>query len=376
MELIALRQRLVRSIVHALHGYPRVLGEIKSVARSTALHQGILKHSVARLLPQIIQPDPKEIFITLTANCNLRCKGCRYGRDFMPGSQLPWPVVRDLLDDCKRFGIRSIRLYGGEPLLHRDLTRIVEYAKKLDLHPWLTTNGILLKEKIDELYNAGLRDISVGYYGTGEEYDAYVQRKDRYALLERGIAYTRERYGLDVQIGLGWVLMRPTCNVDEIRRLWRFAERYSAPIGVSLIHYSLPYFTEGPEQELQFRPQDSPAIEKAVTELIRLKELRPELIQQSLMALRSIPDWLLKKSAMKVPCDRYHLLWVGADGTVQLCYVTFKLGNLQEQRLASMLFTPEHKQAARDAFLLNCPNCHCCYHNRIEKDVVSRLRYS
>jgi len=110
--------------------------------------------------------------------------------------------------------------------------------------------------------------------------------------------------------------------------------------------------------------------------LIRLKELRPELIQQSLMALRSIPDWLLKKSAMRVPCDRYHLLWVGADGTVQLCYVTFKLGNLQEQRLASMLFTAEHKQAARDAFRLNCPNCHCSYHNRIEKDVVSRLRYS
>jgi cyclic pyranopterin phosphate synthase len=222
----------------------------------------------------------------------------------------------------------------------------------------------------------GLRDISVGYYGTGEEYDAYVQRKDRYALLERGIAYTRERYGLDVQIALGWVLMRPTCNADEIRRLWMFAEKYSAPIGVSLIHYSLPYFTEGPEQELQFRPQDSPAIEKAVAELIRLKELRPELIQQSVMALRSIPDWLLKKSAMRVPCDRYHLLWVGADGTVQLCYVTFKLGNLQEQRLASMLFTAEHKQAARDAFLLNCPNCHCSYHNRIEKDPISRLRYS
>jgi len=236
----------------------------------------------------------------------------------MPGSQLPWPVVRDLLDDCKQFGINSIRLYGGEPLLHRDLPKIVEHAKKLGLHPWLTTNGILLKEKIDELYDAGLRDISIGYYGTGEEYDAYVQRKDRYTALERGVAYARERHGPELNIALGWVLMRPTCNVDEIQRLWRFAERYSAPIGVSLIHYSLPYFTEGPDQELQFRPEDRAAIERAVAELIRMKQRRPELIQQSLMALRSIPDWLLKKADMRVPCDRYHLLWVGADGTVQL----------------------------------------------------------
>lgn len=376
MDAGALRHRVVGSIARALRGHPGVLSGIRSAVRSAALQQDILKHTAARVLPQIIQPDPKEIFLTLTANCNLRCKGCRYGRDFMPGSQLPWPVVRDLLDDCKYFGINSIRLYGGEPLLHRDLPKIVEHAKKLGLHPWLTTNGILLKEKIDELYDMGLRDISVGYYGTGEEYDAYVQRKDRYTALERGVAYARERYGPELNIALGWVLMRPTCNVDEIRRLSKFAERYSAPIGVSLIHYSLPYFTEGPEQELQFRPEDRAAIEGAVAELIRIKQLRPELIQQSLMALRSIPDWLLKKADMRVPCDRYHLLWVGADGTVQLCYVTFKLGNLHEQRLASMLFTREHKEAARDAFLLNCPNCHCSYNSRIEKDLGSRLRYS
>jgi molybdenum cofactor biosynthesis enzyme MoaA len=279
-----LRHRVVSSIARALHGHPRVLSGVRSAVRSVALQQDVLKHTAARVLPQIIQPDPKEIFITLTANCNLRCKGCRYGRDFMPGSQLPWSVVRDLLDDCKQSGINSIRFYGGEPLLHRDLPKMVEHARKLGLHPWLTTNGILLKEKIDELYAVGLRDISVGYYGTGEEYDAYVQRKDRYAVLERGVAYARERYGSAFVIALGWVLMRPTCNVDEIRRLWRFAERYSAPIGVSLIHYSLPYFTEGPDHELQFRPEDRTAIEEAVAELIRLKQLRPELIQQSLMA--------------------------------------------------------------------------------------------
>jgi molybdenum cofactor biosynthesis enzyme MoaA len=76
----------------------------------------------------------------------------------MPGAQLSWPMVRDLLDDCKQNDIRYVRLYGGEPLLHKDLPRIVEYAVNLGLHPWLTTNGILLKERIDDLYKAGLRD--------------------------------------------------------------------------------------------------------------------------------------------------------------------------------------------------------------------------
>ena len=294
----------------------------------------------------------------------------------MPGTQIPFAIVRDLLDDCKSFGINSVRLYGGEPLLHKDLARIVEHSVGLGLHTWLTTNGILLKEKVDDLYDAGLRTICVGFYGTGEEYNSYVQRPDQYARMEGGVAYARERYGMNMSLRLGWVLMRPTCNLEAVREMWRFAETYSAPVGVSLIHYSLPYFTEGPDRQLQFRSEDSPAIQEVVSELIRLKQVHPELLQQSVMALRSIPDWLLKGPAMRVPCERYRLLWVGADGTVQMCYVTFKLGNLHERRLSQMLFSSEHREASRNAFKLNCPNCHCSYHKRIEAHLPSRVKYS
>ena len=155
----------------------------------------------------------------------------------MPGTQIPFAIARDLLDDCKSFGINSVRLYGGEPLLHKDLARIVEHSVGLGLHTWLTTNGILLKEKVDDLYDAGLRTICVGFYGTGEEYNSYVQRPDQYARMEGGVAYARERYGMNMSLRLGWVLMRPTCNLEAVREMWRFAETYSAPVGVSLIHY-------------------------------------------------------------------------------------------------------------------------------------------
>jgi len=367
-----IRARIARLLSPMLRKRPR----LRKVASQFDVYLDVARHTTAAVLPQVIQPDPREIYITLTANCNLRCIGCRYGRDFMPGQQLPLSMVRDLLDDCKTFNIRNIRLYGGEPLLHKDLMRIVEHSVSLGLNTWLTTNGILLKEKVDDLYAAGLRTIALGFYGTGEDYNQYVQRPGRYASMERGVAYTRERYGMSMNLQLGWVLMRPTCNLKSVREMWEFAERYNAPVGVSLIHYSLPYFTEGPDRQLQFRPEDRGAIEVVVQELLRLKRLRPELLQQSEMALRSVPDWLLKGPDMKVPCERYRLLWVGADGTVQLCYVTFKLGDLHEKRLADMLFTAEHEQASRDAFKLKCPNCHCSYHNRIERHAPSRLRYS
>ena len=134
-------------------------------------------------------------------------------------------------------------------------------------------------------------------------------------------------------------------------------------------------FTEGPDRELQFTPDDKDTIETAVAELMKLKEERPALLPQSWASLRSIPDWLIKGPDM-ASCDRYRLIWVGADGTVQMCYVTFKLGNLHENRLKDMLFTPEHHDAARNGFKLNCPNCHCGYPTRIQSHLPSLLRYS
>lgn len=344
--------------------------------RKARTYLGIVQHSTAAVLPQVIQPNPQEIYITLTADCNLRCQGCRYGRDFMAGSQLPWETVRDLLDDCKSLGIRNIRLYGGEPLLHRDIVRIVKHSTSLGLHTWLTTNAILLKKKVDALYDVGLRRISIGFYGTNEGYDAYVQKKDMYPRLEEGVAYVRKRFGNSVAMTLGWVLMHQNCTIEEVHRVWDFAKRYNTPIGVSLIHYSLPYFTEGPERELQFRPDDRPALELVQAELLRLKHQRPDLIQQSDMALRSMVDWAMLGPKMEVPCDRYKLIWIGADGTVQMCYVTFKLGNLHEKRLRDLLFTPAHHQAAMHAYELKCPRCHCSYHTRIERHLPSRTKYS
>lgn len=63
---------------------------------------GLLKHSVAHILPGIIQPEPRNLTIAITAYCNLRCIGCRYGRDFMPGAHLSWQLLSDLLDDANR----------------------------------------------------------------------------------------------------------------------------------------------------------------------------------------------------------------------------------------------------------------------------------
>ena len=133
----------------------------------------------------------------------------------------------------------------------------------------------------------------------------------------------------------------------------------------------VPFFTD-PGELLQFRESDAEAIGEVCAEIVQLKHSRPDRILHSIEFLRSIPDWLTRRAEMQVPCDAYELLWVGADGTVQLCDTHFKLGNLHKQRLKDILYRQEHKNACRDAFLLNCPNCMCKADGRVLKHAPSR----
>jgi MoaA/NifB/PqqE/SkfB family radical SAM enzyme len=326
------RRSAARDLVRS---FARPRPRLKRVLLTAQTQVGLLKHMVAEVIPEVIRPRPRQLTIAITAYCNLRCIGCRYGRDFMPGHQLPFEKVRDLLDDAKLSGVERVRIYGGEPLLHPELPAMIRHSLRLGLSTHINTNGMLLRQKIDSLYHAGLREITIGFYGTAAEYNAYVQRSNRFAQLENGIATVRDRYGKEISLRLNFLLMRQSCNLESLDAASRFAELYDMNFHVDLIHYSLPYFTEGPDRLLQFRDQDRPKITEFVHELAKLKGIHPHRMEDSLLGIWSIPDWLLKGSAMKVPCDVYELLWVGADGTVQLCYVTFKLGNIYERRVPS-----------------------------------------
>ena len=127
---MSIRTSLFRQIRPFFQRHPR----LKKAVIQTRGKADLVRHSAALLVPQIIRARPDSIFVTLTADCNQRCIGCRYGRDFMPGEVLPFPLVRDLLEDCKRTGIFDVRLYGGEPLLHKDLPAIIEHAIGLGPH--------------------------------------------------------------------------------------------------------------------------------------------------------------------------------------------------------------------------------------------------
>src|SRR5438105_3590800 len=103
--------------------------------------------------------------ISVTDRCNLRCTYCM-PEDvvFMDkGQLLSFEEIARFVGVAVPLGIDKIRLTGGEPLMRRDLPRLVRMLAAIpgirDIG--MTTNGLLLADQAQEFFDAGLRRINI-----------------------------------------------------------------------------------------------------------------------------------------------------------------------------------------------------------------------
>jgi len=112
----------------------------------------------------------RDLRISVTDRCNFRCTYCMpkevFGRDyqFLPARQLlTFEEIARLAAIFLANGVQKIRLTGGEPLVRRDVEKLVALLAPLDglRDLTLTTNGSLLARKAQALRDSGLRRVTV-----------------------------------------------------------------------------------------------------------------------------------------------------------------------------------------------------------------------
>ncbi|WP_077325857.1 GTP 3',8-cyclase MoaA [Virgibacillus siamensis] len=112
----------------------------------------------------------KDLRISVIDKCNLRCTYCMpkeiFGEDyvFLPEEALlDFEEITRLAKSFASLGVEKIRITGGEPLMRRDLDRLIKDLIEIpgirDIA--LTTNGILLPKKAKKLKAAGLKRVNI-----------------------------------------------------------------------------------------------------------------------------------------------------------------------------------------------------------------------
>jgi GTP 3',8-cyclase len=169
-----------------------------------------------------------DLRISLTDLCSLRCTYC------MPAEGLAWLGKQERLTDDEflrlaavfvALGVTSMRLTGGEPLVHPNLAEIVERLVALSPVPQisLTTNGVTLDRYARKLADAGLTRINVSLDTLDRGRFTRLTRRDRLPDVLDGIA-AASAAGL-APVKINSVLMRGE-NLEEAPALLGWALRH------------------------------------------------------------------------------------------------------------------------------------------------------
>jgi MoaA/NifB/PqqE/SkfB family radical SAM enzyme len=80
----------------------------------------------------------------ITTRCNLKCKHCLIKKS---KAELNTKECIQVIDNLFNLGCKKITFTGGEPLIKKDIMKIIEHSQKKGIENWIFTNGTLINKK-------------------------------------------------------------------------------------------------------------------------------------------------------------------------------------------------------------------------------------
>ena len=163
--------------------------------------------------------------ISVIDRCNLRCVYCmpEEGIESIPHDEiLTYDEILRICEIVSELGIRKIKITGGEPLVRKDIVNLIRDIKNIDKieQVTLTTNGILLHEMLDDLYDAGIDAINISLDTLNTDNFKKITRRDG---LEKVLMSIDKAYDLGIRVKINCLAIRDF-NLSELVEIASFAK--------------------------------------------------------------------------------------------------------------------------------------------------------
>lgn len=119
--------------------------------------------------------------ISLTERCNLRCVYCMPEEGIQLSEKESLMSHEEVIFIAKQFvemGVKKIRLTGGEPLIKKNIEKIITELSALPINLGITTNGILLDNFFELFKQSGIKDINISLDTLNKEKFNEITRRD------------------------------------------------------------------------------------------------------------------------------------------------------------------------------------------------------
>lgn len=155
--------------------------------------------------------------VSVTDKCNLRCIYCMDDKDntFLKNDdKLTDDEIYRIVKESSELGIKKVRITGGEPLVRPNLVKLISRINSISgiEEIYLTTNGILLADMIDELAANGLKGVNISLDSLKEE---RFNKLTRLGKLNKVLEAIDKATALGIKVKLNTVIVNDI-NKDEI----------------------------------------------------------------------------------------------------------------------------------------------------------------
>ncbi|PHI18898.1 GTP 3',8-cyclase MoaA [Lewinellaceae bacterium SD302] len=221
--------------------------------------------------------------LAVTDRCNLRCRYCMpaEGINFAPRQELlTYEEMLRLTGVLKRYGLKKVRLTGGEPLARRGVETLLRGLATQGLSIHLTTNAILLQPFIGLFQDIHVAGLNISLDTLQPERFKTITRRDEFSATWKNLLAALEA-GLPVKINC--VFMRGV-NDDELVDFARLTQHY--PIDVRFIE-AMPFNAGDGNQDVYISAADIHA--RLLAALPNLKSAETNF--HSATDRYTVPDW-------------------------------------------------------------------------------------
>jgi MoaA/NifB/PqqE/SkfB family radical SAM enzyme len=316
---------------------------------------------------------PVCLYLETTNRCNLLCTTCpRTYEELEPPADMSWDLFRRIVDQVPDLA-RAVLHGVGEPMLVKDLPRMVHALKDRGVYVLFNTNGTVLNEKNGRaLIEAGLDELRVSLDASTPESYRIIRGKDYFKRILKNVRAFRdlqEREGHALPRVSAWL----TGLKETIAELPAFV-RLAAEIGVKEVHLQRLVFFEDdsigrarPDQALyeQMTQGEAGLLEEAeaIASSLGLTFSASGAVSEAGMSLKRKDDgspWSL--------CRRpWTVMYITANGRALPCciapfslrgYENYTLGDATQETLREIWNGPAY-QSFREGLLSDAPPATC-----------------
>jgi len=185
----------------------------------------------------------RELWFHITNRCNMACSHCLFSSSPEEEAELSAEDILSLAGEAWQQGCRLFALTGGEPLVHREIDRIVNGILELpDTHLVILTNGLLIKKLFSSLNGDSHRvHLQISLDGLEENHDS-LRGKDAFSKLTANLQWLKKE---GIFYTLSMCVTRQ--NIPDMEPMIDFA----ASVGAKNVHF-MWYFIRGRGTGQQF----------------------------------------------------------------------------------------------------------------------------